>query len=50
MGFIATHELNTEANQMNVQFPAFRLQEYPDARAFDAQVGRWLVLREAENC
>ena len=35
---------------MIVQFPVFRLQEYPNARAFGTEVGPWLVVREAENC
>ena len=35
---------------MIVQFPTMRLVEYPDARLYNAEVGPWLVLREAENC
>jgi len=32
-----------------VQFSTMKLVEYSDPRAFDQRVGRWLVLREAEN-
>jgi hypothetical protein len=35
---------------MFVQFSPMRLTEYPDARAFNFEVGPWLVQREAENC
>jgi ribosomal protein S18 acetylase RimI-like enzyme len=40
----------SEVSYMIVQFPAVKLIELPDVRAFDRDVTPWLVLREAENC
>lgn len=34
---------------MLFQFNTMKLVEYTDPRAFDQRVGRWMVLREAEN-
>jgi uncharacterized protein len=33
-----------------VQFSAFRVVEYADPRQYDQVIGRWMQLREAENC
>ena len=33
-----------------VQFSSMRVVEFPDVHTFDQRVGRFLILREAENC
>ena len=33
----------------SLRFSAYRLVEFPNAALFQAQVGRWLEGREAEN-